>query len=159
MWRAVWRNIPNIGVILSLPFVSSNAVVNVYVSDTTFSNNSFLINSDSNSSSSSVTVTGSIINLLPPVESISVTNTYFKENTDFSSGLIILGEYDHSNRTTILQEYSGNEYVENTSNNNNNRFYGETSASPCVLVYQSLTFVDGYPVSSTLEEREGCVVT
>lgn len=139
-----WLVIRNIGVILSLPMENPDSKVEVYISNNIFSNNSFLTSSPDEDEGTN-NVVASIINLIPPVVSVSVIDNYFKGNSNYSSGLIIVGKDDN---TTLSQKYSGNQFEENLSS----RLYDDS----CVLMYQSISRKsNGLPISLSLEE--GCV--
>jgi len=139
-----WLVIRNIGVILSLPMENPDSIVEVYISNNIFSNNSFLTSSPDEDEGTN-NVVASIINLIPPVVSVSVIDNYFKGNTNYSSGLIIVGKDDN---TTLTQKYSGNQFEENLSS----RLYNDS----CILMYQSISRKsNGLPISLSLEE--GCV--
>lgn len=116
----LWKTAPNVGAILSFPMNSTNATVKTHVSNSLFLNNRFLL-----STVDMVYTTGGIINLLPPVSTVEVTDTCFIGNDGYSSGLILLsGEYEEA--------FSGNYFNEN--------FPNELSDLSCTLMQQDISY-------------------
>lgn len=106
---------------------------------TKISNSLFFNNTFSISSSDINIVTGSPINL-PSVASsvIDIGDSCFVGNRGYSSSLILLG------RGANTAYHQGNYFSDNVPN----KMYG----SSCLLNYQDISFVDGWPVDVALEQ-------
>lgn len=83
------RPVQNIGTIVSNPAIhtskSDDAFVDVNVSNSIFSNNTFILEKLGFDYMS-----GSIINIQPPVTYVNVTDSRFTNNTNFLAGMILL---------------------------------------------------------------------
>lgn len=139
---------PNIGVIASYPVSNTEAIVNTYISNTIFRNETFLLNGEPEFVPSPILedvtpegafVNGAIINLVTAIGALDVTNSCFVGNEGIDS-LIILDK-DHR---TILQDSHGNYFADNESR--------ENDKLSCIS-YQNISYVDYWPMA-LLEDKE-----
>lgn len=177
----VKTSVPNIGVIISYPFLflsttkKEEPTIMARISNTVFYNNTFLLE-ESRNRRGKMNVTGAVLNLLNPVKSVEIIDSCFIDNKDFSSSLILLGggaaADDNNTAATnndkgISQYYNGNHFSGNiphhvNSFKNEDKVVVLSSSSPlssssfCVLNYQTVKMVDNGFVVATPQDDMMC---
>lgn len=149
----VYLNRPNIGVIASYTTNSTDfAIVNNYISNTVFRNNTFLLEDDPETimlllnndfTPEDVHVNGAILNLMPSWGVLEITDSCFVQNKGYTNSLIIIDKDDR----IVVQNSHGNYFAENEPR--------DADELSCILLYQNISYVDGHPMG-VHEEEESC---
>lgn len=156
---------PGIGVIISSPpFPSLNNGIkpnfHLHIHESLFYNNTFFDDDISHSA---------VLNLLPPVTSVEITNSCFVRNSNYDSAVILVGESSSSSSSSsvgdnntqaqnvtvpslsMYEYYEGNSFIDNVANHQS---FDDSSPSSCNLNYQRSSLMKSGFVAFDI--AEGC---